>query len=39
MRELLTEFAIAAVVPTAQMLAFLILGLPLRVDHAGRDKR
>ncbi len=36
MTALLTEFAIAAVVPTAQMLAFLVIGLLLRVDRCDK---
>ncbi len=36
MTDLLTELAIAAVVPTTQMLAFLIVGLLLRVDRCDK---
>ena len=36
MSDILTEFAIAAAVPTAQMFAFLIVGLLLRVDRCDK---
>ncbi len=36
MTDIVAEFAIAAVIPSAQMLAFLVIGLLFRADRCDK---